>query len=293
MSLTKLELLTRVAQRWGYWFAGTCASATTTTFVCSSLIEPDTFWVGQYVNLTTDTTTTPPTLQERAVTAYVRSTALVTFAPALVGAYSEAMAFYLMPFRLVDFEEAADAAVKAARARWATPAVDTANLVIADQYEYNLATLIGTNITDVRNVWTREDSAHPWDAVNPALWQVTGNPGQTVLRFHDIDDLTAGHYLRIDYEKEFVGFGAGLTATLGGLAGTGDGEDDLRTFLVEYTLYVLHDMMANRNVAGGTFRAHLTQSQTYLQSAMRTMGTSRRYEIPGRIHKGERSKSAG
>lgn len=285
MATSRLDLMKLIAGRYGHYHRGTADSGTTTRIVDDTLLEEDDFWNGHYVYVT-GAGGAAPEGEQRRVSNYDLDTQTLTLVPALSIAIEADDTYLVLPFRCEDLVDAIAEAMRQASEKWLLPETDTTTLtVVANTFEYNLPAAVVTLL----NVMRRDSSTEPWQDVNPQHWQVAGLAGAQVLYLSSLTDLDTGDLLRLDFLKRLASLTTDATELDVGLPA----EPELVTFLVQFSLFFLHDLMGNRAKTADILRPHLTKAKIYHDMAMETRQKARLYHGAGRMHGPRRARSRG
>ena len=250
------------------------SGSTTTVLDTAGLIEPDNAFVNLYAYVLTDAglLSAAPEGEERLITAYDRVSATLTVAPAFTVAVAVGDIVEILPERRDRLEVAINAAIGAAGERWSVVARDTTSLtVIANTYEYNLATGFST-MTRFLSLWTRGSTSDPWREIPASNYRITGTPAAEVLLFDTLDGLDAGDLLMVEYRT----LPSALVADSGSLGVGVVAEAGLVRFIAEYALGWLHQAAASASPQD--FREHWSLSKRHYDEAeaLRKAGGGRR-----------------
>lgn len=286
MATSLLDLIQDVAGLFGPLHEGVAETGSTAQLVKdATLIEPDDFWNRHYLYVTSASGAAPEG-EERGVTDWVQATATLTVSPQFTAALALDDEYLILPVRRRELVRAINNAIVRANERWGVPTIDTSTVTIAtDTYQYSLP----ADLTWLRDVLRRDDAQSPWGTIERGNWGVSGTPGSQVLDLWAIGAYTAGDVLRLDYVARM----SELSADDDTLSVGVPAEPELVTFLVDYSLWYLHTQAANRGIAAGTFREHLTQARNALEKAEKTLARAPRFTRAGRWRTPQRPSILG
>ena len=288
---TLADLIKEVSMRFKAYrrVTATGGSATARSIVVSTgLIEPDNTFVNLYAYVLTDAGLlgAAPEGEERLITAYDRANARLTVAPAFTVAVVADDIVEILPERRDRLEVAINAAIGAAGERWSVVARDTTSLVvIANTYEYNLATNLSA-MTRFLSLWTRGSTSEAWREIPAANYRITGTPAAEYLLFDTLEGLDAGDLLMVEYRTL-----PSALATDAGTLGVGEvAESGLVRFITEYALGWLHQAAASATPQD--FREHWSLSKRHYDEAekLRKSGGGRRRSGRVRYRKPPRAR---
>lgn len=285
MATSRLDLMKLIARRYGHYHSGVADSGTTTTIVDDTLLEEADFWNGHYVYVTSADSAAPEG-EQRRVSNYDLDTQTLTLAPALTVAIEADDTYLILPFRHEDMADAIAEAIRQAGDKWLVPESDTTTLTIAaNTFEYSLPAAV----VALLNVMRRDSSTEPWQNVNPQHWHMAGVAGAQILYLTSLLGLGTGDLLRLDFLKRLTALSTDATELDVGVPA----EPELVTFITQFSLFFLHDLMGNRAKTAGILRPHLTKAKMYHDMAMETRKGARLYHGPGRMHGPRRARSRG
>lgn len=276
---TLSDLITEVADAFGAYRSGTADSGTTTTVVDeAALYEADDYWIGHYVYITEDAggASAAPEGEERPITDYSQSDAELTVSPAFSAAVDADDTFEILPLRRDTIKRAINRAIEHADA-WRVQETDSTTVTIAsDDYDYSLP----SDLVQLSQVWTRDDTDEGWVEVSPNQWRVSGTPGSQVLYFDTLADLGDGDTIRLEY----MAYPSTLDDDTDTLDMGEPGERSLVDFIVNYALYWLFSNAAARAPTAETFRPYLTLADYRSERAQQIKERTGRQRPPGRVH---------
>lgn len=283
---TLLDLIKGVADLFGPLHEGTAESGSTTGYVFDrTLIEPDDAWNRHYIYITSAGSAAPEG-EERAISDWDQSAGMLSIAPAFTTAVAEGDTYLLLPVRRGELVRAINRSIERANERWGVPTIDTSTVtIVADTYQYDLP----SDLTWLVDVLYRDDAESPYRPIERGIWSVSGTPGSQVLDLLDISNWDAGDVLRLDYVARM----ASLSADTDALDVGAPAEPELIAFLIDYSLWYLHMQAANRGIASGVFREHLTQARNALELAEKKLANAPRFARGGRWHTPQRPSIRG
>lgn len=285
MATSLLDLVKLIARRYGHYHSGTADSGTLTTIVDDTLLEPADFWNGHYVYVTSASGAAPEE-EQRRISDYDMATQTLTLEPAFTVAIDADDTYLILPFRREDMVDAVAEAIRQAGDKWLVPESDiTTHTIGANTFEYALPAAV----VRLLNVMVREDSAEPWQSLNPAHWRVAGPAGAQVLYLGSLTGLETGDLLRLDFLKRLTALTTDASELDVGLPA----EAELVTFIVQFSLYFLHDLAGNRALDAAALRPHLTKAKLYYDAAKETRENVPLYHGAGRIHGPRKPRSRG
>lgn len=255
---TFAQLIEEITRRFGEYRERVASAAGTTTTLVDTvgLYEPDDYWVGHYLRMTSGTLSG----QERPIVDYSQETGTITVAPAFTAPTSATDDYQIMPVRRVDAEASVNAGIRAAGLSWPVLKVDTTTGPFSGtSYEYDLP----TDLSALIGVLARHAATVPWVPLPQGTWAVSGTPGAQKLQILPQLPMPAGATVRVDY----IARPSEMTADANTLGIGEPAEADAVTFIHYYGLYWLHDKAASTEPTGAAFRPHLTQAQYYKELA--------------------------
>jgi hypothetical protein len=286
MATTLLDLIQRIAPLAGPMHEGTAESGSgVAAIVDKTLIEPDDYWKNHYAYIMSADDAAPEG-EERVVSDYVQSTGTLSLVPNFTAAVAAGDTYLLTSLRRADIVRAINNAIGRSSQRWGVPTIDTTTITItADTYQYDLP----TDLVWLSDVLYRSDTDEPYRSIERGNWQVAGTVGAQVVDLLDISGFAADDHLRLDYVKR-----------LGKLSNDDDtldigapAEPELIAFLVDYSLWYLHNQAAMANVTSGAFREHYTQASNAYKRAEALLDQAPIWRRAGRIHTPSRPSIRG
>lgn len=286
MATTLLDLIKRIAPLMGPMHEGVAESGSgVSVIVDRTLIEPDDYWKNHYAYIT-GAGGAAPEGEERVVSDYAQSTGTLSVVPNFTAAVASGDTYLLTSLRRADAVRAINNAIERSAQRWGVPTIDTSTItIVADTYQYNLP----TDLVWLADVLHRGDTTVPYRPIERGVWQVSGTVGAQVLDLLDVGAFTVGDHLRLDYVKRL----AKLSADTDALGIGAPAEPELIAFLVDYSLWYLHDQAAAGNVSSGTFREHYTQASNARQRAELLLNQAPSWRRAGRVHTPQRPSIRG
>lgn len=266
MPKTLADLIESVASQFGEYLQGTATDGSTTTVEdTANFLEVDDYWNGAYLYVLEDAggAGAAPEGEERAVIDYSQDDQQITVDPALTAAVAAGDTFELLPARRSHLVRKINEAIREAHGHWLVTKTDTTTItLVTDDYAYTLP----TDLVELMEVLTRESSDEPYSAVPPRYYWVTGTPGAEELHFR-----AGTWWARLDTDQTvmlvYKARPSELAADTDELGLGAPAETELYTFILHWTLYLLHDQEANRRPAGKAYQAHYTQAEQHRQIA--------------------------
>jgi hypothetical protein len=273
---TLADLISDVADAFGKYRKGTVSSDSSTTTLIDedSLIEPDDYWIGNYVYILTDAGggSAAPEGEERAITDYDQGDHKATVSPAFTASVSEDDVYEVLPLRRSQIQRAVNQAIKHADKWFAETTNTSAVTVDTEDYDYSLP----SNVVQLQQMWTRDDTDEQWVEVPGNQWHVANG----VLYFDNFDGMDDGHTIRLEYLARPSTM-SDDTDTLG----LGEPEErECVDFIVNYALYWLHRNAASEARGGEAFRPHLTLAEYQKQEADKIKQQAGHRRPAGRVH---------
>lgn len=268
-TLSDIVLIT--ARRYGNAVSGAATDAGSTTSLtdANNLIQPANTWVNHYVRFSSG----PNNGAERLITTH-STTNQIGWSPAVNTAVASGDTYTILPRQWVDFETAVKSAIISAGTKWLQTKEHTIPFV-NNVAEYSLP----EDTLFVVEAFIGDPSNYEWFPMSN--WDVAGAPGsyKLIMRTDSVNryltPTPSVNKIRMSYVTTMTMMTSSTSTTnLGALV-----ERDAINYIIEYSLYVLHEQAMTRNITGTAARAHFTQSRNHLQEALRIK------EMANAIHK--------
>jgi len=264
-AMTLTDLVAQISAGFGAYASGaaTVAGSTTTLIDSTNRIEPDSTHVNRYVRFTSGANAG----QERLVTAFVRSSATVTLAPALANATAQSDSYEISPLRKQMVVDAIERAVRRAGRKWMVVKLDESGSFSPTAQDYDLP----PDCVAVLNVWINMQLSGgtisewaPW-----TRFDVQGPIGARVLSMRGwAADMNIPSNYTYQRKLEYLAMPTIPAASGDTLGFDEQAEREMVEFVTEYALYLLHQQSMATNRTGDDARVHNTLMQQHMQQAM-------------------------
>lgn len=279
MAKTLADLIESVASQYGVYVQSDATDGSVNTIEDTDrLLEPDSYFNGMYAYILEDAggAGAAPEGEHRAITAYSQGDQLLTVSPDFTAAVVAGDTYEILSISRDLLIRQINAAIRESRGNWLVIQRDTTTItLLSDTFSYALP----TDLVSLNDLLTRKNATSPWQGVPGRFWWAEGTPGAQTLHFRVgswRDRLDASSEVMVIYRAR----PSELTNDTDVLGIGEPAETEMYTFLVHWTLYLLHDRAANRRPQGKEYQAHYTQAEAHRALADDIRGQSAPTERP-------------